>query len=168
MTDNYRHSQTLADTRRQSQTITDNHRQSQTITRQPGTFCSFSACCSARDSTPARADLPRSSRSGSWLAGELSRARNLDPISSSRHLSPNHLSTHDTSRAGTVESTPAIQPRKHPPHPIFLEHNHDRSAIMVADALIYHPTVAHYLKFVATTGASAQSHPILLNPPNPD
>jgi hypothetical protein len=23
---------------------------------------------------------------------------------------------------------------------------------MVADALIYHPTVAHYLKFVATTG----------------
>jgi hypothetical protein len=24
---------------------------------------------------------------------------------------------------------------------------------MVADALIYHPTVAHYLKFVATTGA---------------
>lgn len=24
---------------------------------------------------------------------------------------------------------------------------------MVADALIYHPTVAHYNKFVATTGA---------------
>ena len=23
---------------------------------------------------------------------------------------------------------------------------------MVADALIYHPTVSHYLKFVATTG----------------
>lgn len=23
---------------------------------------------------------------------------------------------------------------------------------MVADALIYHPTVAHYLRFVATTG----------------
>lgn len=25
---------------------------------------------------------------------------------------------------------------------------------MVADALIYHPSVAHYLKFVATTGTS--------------
>jgi len=23
---------------------------------------------------------------------------------------------------------------------------------MVADALVYHPTVSHYLKFVATTG----------------
>jgi hypothetical protein len=28
---------------------------------------------------------------------------------------------------------------------------------MVADALIYHPTVAHYLKFVATTGMYAIS-----------
>lgn len=26
---------------------------------------------------------------------------------------------------------------------------------MVADALIYHPTVSHYLKFVATTGPSS-------------
>ena len=26
---------------------------------------------------------------------------------------------------------------------------------MVADALVYHPTVAHYLKFVATTGTFA-------------
>jgi hypothetical protein len=34
---------------------------------------------------------------------------------------------------------------------------------MVADALIYHPTVSHYLKFVATTGtliSSIPSHPI--------
>ena len=29
---------------------------------------------------------------------------------------------------------------------------------MVADALIYHPSVAHYLKFVATTGMSSYSH----------
>lgn len=27
-----------------------------------------------------------------------------------------------------------------------------RSVKMVADAVIYHPTVAHYLKYVATTG----------------
>ena len=26
---------------------------------------------------------------------------------------------------------------------------------MVADALIYHPTVDHYLRFVATTGAGS-------------
>ena len=30
-------------------------------------------------------------------------------------------------------------------------------AIMVAEALVYHPTVAHYLRFVATTG---QNHPL--------
>ena len=29
-----------------------------------------------------------------------------------------------------------------------------RILIMVADALVYHPTVAHYLRFVATTGKS--------------
>jgi hypothetical protein len=32
---------------------------------------------------------------------------------------------------------------------------------MVADALIYHPTVSHYLKFVATTGVP----PLPLLPP---
>lgn len=29
---------------------------------------------------------------------------------------------------------------------------------MVADAVIYHPTVAHYLRFVATTGESQTVH----------
>ena len=32
---------------------------------------------------------------------------------------------------------------------------------MVADALIYHPTVTHYLKYVATTGTSPIIHPVL-------
>ena len=30
--------------------------------------------------------------------------------------------------------------------------------MMVADAVIYHPTVSHYLKFVATTGKSLSDH----------
>jgi hypothetical protein len=43
---------------------------------------------------------------------------------------------------------------------------------MVADALIYHPTVSHYLKFIATTGASCyipSTHPIhtIFPPPVP-
>lgn len=35
-------------------------------------------------------------------------------------------------------------------------------AIMVADALVYHPTVAHYLRFVATTGQAHISPPFYL------
>lgn len=31
---------------------------------------------------------------------------------------------------------------------------------MVADALIYHPTVTHYLKFVAVTGTSLSYSPL--------
>ena len=31
---------------------------------------------------------------------------------------------------------------------------------MVVDAVIYHPTVSHYLKYVATTGTYFQVHPI--------
>lgn len=34
----------------------------------------------------------------------------------------------------------------------FLLSGVDKDITMVADAVIYHPTVAHYLRFVATTG----------------
>jgi hypothetical protein len=30
--------------------------------------------------------------------------------------------------------------------------------IMVADALIYHPSIAHYLRYVATTGLPSNAH----------
>lgn len=30
---------------------------------------------------------------------------------------------------------------------------------MVVDALVYHPAVSHYLKFVATTSKPARPHP---------
>jgi hypothetical protein len=38
---------------------------------------------------------------------------------------------------------------------------------MVADALVYHPTVAHYLKFVALTGKRPGGAPRPPPPPPP-
>jgi hypothetical protein len=38
---------------------------------------------------------------------------------------------------------------------------------MVADAVIYHPTVTHYLKYVATTGKPLRTHPPSLFSPKP-
>ena len=37
---------------------------------------------------------------------------------------------------------------------------------MVADALVYHPTVAHYLRFVATTGKSQTLFHMTVEPPS--
>lgn len=55
---------------------------------------------------------------------------------------PLDLSTHAPSRNTTIlsKTSPAYQS------------SIATTVIMVADAVIYHPTVAHYLRFVATTG----------------
>lgn len=34
---------------------------------------------------------------------------------------------------------------------------------MVADSLVYHPTVAHYIRFLSLTGNSSLPHPPKLN-----
>jgi hypothetical protein len=65
---------------------------------------------------------------------------NLLPFNNSPSLSPLELAS-----AATILREQALNQRSL------------NTAIMVADSVIYHPAVSHYLRFVATTGKPAHS-----------